>query len=294
MRNFTSLPSILCNRINRKYGVKILAVKHLRVILLAVKTASKYTERFKTIELMMFTDCKSPHSEDLFVFLLLMGLFDPNYSANRLLAPEEALTVRRICEQHLTREPSVYADLNPNAEGLVLNELVRSIITNYRLLKINRIEELGFVYLMLRRDQQWVSYRDLLAFLAPFSLEHPTKLALAKRLLEYCDVRIRDQTIGITENMFSKFLTACDTLTLPLLERNLQDTLLLYAAHDTQRLSTLMGKLYSSVTELPHTTSNPKLSSPHFNSNKQLEIEIIPQLTHTDSSPIIPEPQDAV
>jgi hypothetical protein len=30
---------------------------------------------------------------------------------------------------------------------------MRSILTNYRLLKINRIEELGFMYLMLKKDQ---------------------------------------------------------------------------------------------------------------------------------------------
>jgi len=88
MKLFTSLPSIISNRINRKYGVKILATKHLKVILMAIKAAGKYTDKLKTIELMVFTDCKSLHSEDFFIYLLIMGLFDPTYSATRLLNQE--------------------------------------------------------------------------------------------------------------------------------------------------------------------------------------------------------------
>jgi hypothetical protein len=103
MRLFTSLPNIISNRINRKYGVKILAFKHLRVILMAVKAAGKYSDRYKIIELMMFTDCKSPHSEDLFIYLLLMGLFDPSFSSARTLSQDDALTVKHICEEHLSK-----------------------------------------------------------------------------------------------------------------------------------------------------------------------------------------------
>ncbi len=62
MKMFTSLASIVFNRISRKYGVKILAIKHLKILLSAFKAASKFTDKYKTIELMMFTDCKSPQS----------------------------------------------------------------------------------------------------------------------------------------------------------------------------------------------------------------------------------------
>lgn len=85
MRNFTSLPNILYNRITRKYGVKILAIKNLKVLLMALRTAGKYTDKYKIIELMMFTDCKSPHSEDFFMYLFVMALFDPNFSANKTI-----------------------------------------------------------------------------------------------------------------------------------------------------------------------------------------------------------------
>ena len=83
MRSFTSLPNILYNRITRKYGVKILAVKNLKVLLMALRIAGKYTDKYKIIELMMFTDCKSPHSEDFFLYLFIMALFDPNFTANK-------------------------------------------------------------------------------------------------------------------------------------------------------------------------------------------------------------------
>jgi hypothetical protein len=59
---------------------------------------------------MMFTDCKSPNSEDLFMYLLIMGLMDPTFSYNKLLTHEELLTIRTLCEEHLTKERTVYAD----------------------------------------------------------------------------------------------------------------------------------------------------------------------------------------
>lgn len=83
MRSFTSLPNIIYNRITRKYGVKILAVKNLKVLLMALRIAGKYTDKYKIIELMMFTDCKSPHSEDFFLYLFIMALFDPSFTANK-------------------------------------------------------------------------------------------------------------------------------------------------------------------------------------------------------------------
>lgn len=108
MRLFTSLPNIVSNRINRKYGVRILAVKHLKILLLAFKAAAKFTEKYKTLELMMFTDCKSPHSEDLFVYLLVMGLYDPTFSGTKSITLEQALTVRQVCEDNLSRNRNVY------------------------------------------------------------------------------------------------------------------------------------------------------------------------------------------
>lgn len=108
MRVFTSLPNIVYNRITRKYGVKILAIKNLKVLLMALKQASRYTEKYKIIELMMFTDCKSPHSEDLFMYLFLMALFDPAFSSTKLISPHDAATARKLCEEYLSRDPAIY------------------------------------------------------------------------------------------------------------------------------------------------------------------------------------------
>ena len=62
IRTFTSLPSIVYNRVSRKYGVKKLALKHIKILLLSFKSASTFTHKYKPIELMMLTDCKSAHS----------------------------------------------------------------------------------------------------------------------------------------------------------------------------------------------------------------------------------------
>ena len=43
MKGFISLPNIIYNRINRKYGVKILAIKNIKALLMALKTSSKIT-----------------------------------------------------------------------------------------------------------------------------------------------------------------------------------------------------------------------------------------------------------
>lgn len=108
MRMFTSLPNIVFNRISRKYGVRILALKHLKILLTAFKVAAKFTDKYKTIELMMFTDCKSPQSEDLFIYLLIMGLFDPSFSNSQMITLEQSLTLKQICEEHLSKDSQVY------------------------------------------------------------------------------------------------------------------------------------------------------------------------------------------
>ena len=80
-----SLSSIMFNRISRKYGVKILAIKNMKILLMALKAANKYTQKYKLIELMMFTECRSPYSQDLFMYLLIMGVMDPTFSSSRML-----------------------------------------------------------------------------------------------------------------------------------------------------------------------------------------------------------------
>jgi len=112
IKMFTSLPNIIYNRINRKYGVKILAIKNLKILLMALKAANRYTEKYKIIELMMFTDCKSPHSEDLFMYLLIMGLMNPTFSSSKVLTHEEFLTIRSLCEEHLTKDSKVYVEFD--------------------------------------------------------------------------------------------------------------------------------------------------------------------------------------
>ncbi len=52
---------------------------------------------------MMFTDCKSPHSEDLFIYLFVMAMFDPAFSPNKIVSLEDADKIKKICEDYLTK-----------------------------------------------------------------------------------------------------------------------------------------------------------------------------------------------
>jgi hypothetical protein len=49
IKTFTSLPNIIYNRIGRKYGVRILAIKNLKILLMALKISSKFTDKYKII-----------------------------------------------------------------------------------------------------------------------------------------------------------------------------------------------------------------------------------------------------
>ena len=75
---------------------------------------------------------------------------------------------------------------------------MKSIITSYRLLKINIIEELGFIFLMLSKEQHWMNYKDFITFMSTFTIDNALKINITKQLLSFCDVKNRDNTIGIT------------------------------------------------------------------------------------------------
>jgi hypothetical protein len=49
MKNFTSLPNIVYNRMSRKYGMKILAIKNMKILLMALKASQKFTDKYKMI-----------------------------------------------------------------------------------------------------------------------------------------------------------------------------------------------------------------------------------------------------
>ena len=66
---------------------------------------------------------------------------------------------------------------------------------------------------MLKRDH-WLDFRQFVGFLNLFKIDQSIKISIAKKLLEFCDLKSRDGHVGISENMFAKFLTACEELTL--------------------------------------------------------------------------------
>lgn len=76
---------------------------------------------------------------------------------------------------------------------------------------------------MLKKDHH-MTYKKFIYFLATLNLSHNKKLKIAKRLLEFCDIKNKDQKIGISEIMFSKFLMNCPDFNFSFLEEtvNLQ------------------------------------------------------------------------
>lgn len=79
------------------------------------------------------------------MYLFVMALYDPNFTSNRMITIEEMHTVRKLCEEYLTKDASIYHEFDKIPEGkdqqdsVLLSTLVKSMVTNYRLLKINRI-----------------------------------------------------------------------------------------------------------------------------------------------------------
>jgi hypothetical protein len=89
MRNFHSLPFILMNKFSTKYGVKILAIKNMKLLLSSLKKIELTTDRYKSIRLMLFTDCRAMYSEDLFVYLLVLALVTPHLDIEKTISYEE-------------------------------------------------------------------------------------------------------------------------------------------------------------------------------------------------------------
>jgi hypothetical protein len=66
--------------------------------------------------------------------------------------------------------------------NIALMDIVKSVITNYRLLKINRIEELGFIFVMLKKDH-WMQFKTFVYFLSCLPIKNSLKVGITKKLL---------------------------------------------------------------------------------------------------------------
>lgn len=85
IKTFHSLPFILMNKFSTKYGVKILAIKNMKLLLSSLKKIELITDRYKSLRLMLFTDCRAIYSEDLFVYLLVLTLITPHLDMEKTI-----------------------------------------------------------------------------------------------------------------------------------------------------------------------------------------------------------------
>lgn len=76
------------------------------------------------------------------------------------------------------------------------------------MVKINRIEEVGFVFLMLKKEN-YLEYLTFSYFMSCFKIETETKVKIVKTFLANCDLRAKNKRIAISESGFSRFLIRC-------------------------------------------------------------------------------------
>lgn len=104
---------------------------------------------------------------------------------------------------------------------------------------------MGFIYLMLKKNH-YMSYKKFIYFLSTLNITHSTKLKISKKLLQFCDVKNKEQTIGISELMFSKFLMSCEDFNFKFLENITNLQLQTYKASDKDIVDHLSCKFFIS------------------------------------------------
>lgn len=96
---------------------------------------------------------------------------------------------------------------------------------------------------MLKKDHH-MSYKKFIYFLATLALSHSKKLAIAKKLLEFCDIKNKDQKIGVSEIMFSKFLMNCEEFSYKMLEDTVNIQLEAYKSSDKDIVTHLSNQFF--------------------------------------------------
>ena len=103
-----------------------------------------------------------------------------------------------------------------NNSRLKISPLIRSIITNYRMIKLNRIEEMGFIFLMLNKDNV-LQFELFSYFISCLKLDLEKKVKIVKGFLANCDLKTKDKKISISESGFGRFLIRCPEFNFELL-----------------------------------------------------------------------------
>jgi hypothetical protein len=96
---------------------------------------------------------------------------------------------------------------------------------------------------MLKKDH-YMSYKKFIYFLATLNIAHAKKTGIAKKLLEFCDIKNKDQKIGISELMFSKFLMNCEDFNFRFLEETVNLQLEHYKSQDKDIVEHLSSKFF--------------------------------------------------
>jgi hypothetical protein len=111
-----------------------------------------------------------------------------------------------------------------------------------------------------------MDFKDFVYFMSSFKMDLSLKLTIIKKLLSFCDIKNKDQTIGITENTFAKFLTSCQEFTLNLLEQTLEEQIF-HNFKDKETYSLLETKMFNANCTISKDTSHVTSNDEVFASN---------------------------
>jgi hypothetical protein len=80
MKNLQPLPIIIIQKFTQKYGVKSIAIKHLRQILSYTNELRYKSPRYQLLHLLLFSDLKIFSADTLRLFIQLLNSLDTDYN----------------------------------------------------------------------------------------------------------------------------------------------------------------------------------------------------------------------
>ena len=96
--HYNSLSATVAHRFNRNFGVKKVASKHLKNLLLSLKFIHKYTKKYSIISYFMLDGYEDPVDIELFfIYVLLTSQIDPSFIGEKTLSVNEIRTMKSYC-----------------------------------------------------------------------------------------------------------------------------------------------------------------------------------------------------
>ena len=196
--HYNSLSAIVAHRFNRNFGVKKVASKHLRNLLLSLKFVHKYTNKYSIIAYFMLDGYEDPVDIELFfIYILLTSQIDPTFTGEKTLSVNEIRTMRSLCSEYLTSYEPLYENLNKLeaiSEGYVnfntdipntFIDIYKIIILEYKEIKSIKSKKYSFLFDAL----SWIggfTIRKFISFISVFRKSASWQDKIVSELIHCC------------------------------------------------------------------------------------------------------------